>query len=130
MRTLQELKEKLEGYGSAEFIYYQDTGYLAWHFSTGANIETLFIEAKPGCGSWLYRKMVEKILETGKIPYHSVFCFTLESNERAIGFYRKMGWTQVFLGQSIYRDDTTVLCWTTWQDLLTYMSKGANDESD
>jgi len=118
MRSLQELKNRLQQYRDVEYLYFDGVGYIAWHISTGENIETLFIEATPGCGAWLYKKMAEHILETGKEPYHSVFCFRLGSNVKAQKFYDKMGWTQVDLGQSIYKDDTTVLMWITWSNLL------------
>ena len=121
MRTLDQLQQRLAGYGAAKFIHANGKGLIAWHTSTGDNLEVLFIEvAEPGKGTglWLYRLMVDRILEEGSKPYHSVFAYRLGSNQMAARFYEKLGWQQVNLGRSIYRDDDTVLVWTTWDQLV------------
>ena len=120
MRTLEQLQKRIQHYHGIEYIYNPDIGYIVWHISTGDNIEVLFIEAHPGMGAILYHKMLERILSQGVNPYHSVFCFILGKNSRAITFYKRMEWTITYLGQSIYRDDETVLAWVTWEDLLRY----------
>lgn len=121
MRTWPELQEKLSPYEGVEYIYDPEVGYIAWHLSTGGNVEILFIEAAiPGLGQGgeMYRRMALQLLERGT-PYHSVFGYRLKSNRIARRFYSKMGWTQVSLGRSIYAGDETVVMWTTWDDLLT-----------
>ena len=118
MRSLQELKNRLSSYDGVDFVYYPNIGYIAWHQSTGDNIEVLFIEVKPGYGGWIYNRMVKTLLGAGREPYHSVFCFWLKSNQAAAMFYKSMEWNQVDLGQSIYQNDETVLCWITWKNLL------------
>lgn len=121
MRSLESLKEKLKTYKEAEFIYDPSLGYIAWHYSTGDNIEVLYIEANVvgiGAGGTLYQRMIETLLERGEKSYHSVFGYRLASNETARKFYHKLGWTQVNLGQSIYAGDDTVVMWITWEKLL------------
>ena len=83
MRTLEHLKKQLEPYGAAEFIYYTDIGCLAWHYSTGGNLEPIFIEAAErgnGNGRELYRRMILFELDNNRKPYHSVFIYRLGSN--------------------------------------------------
>jgi len=127
MRTLEQLKERIALYDYAVFIQWPNVGYIAWHFSTGDNLEVLFIEsAIAGGGGMLYRAMAKRLLETGRVPYHSVFAYRLTSNKVAERFYGRMNWTQVDLGQSIYRDDGTTLMWITWEGLLKRLEiKGA-----
>jgi ribosomal protein S18 acetylase RimI-like enzyme len=114
-----------------EYFYDPEMGYLVWRVSTGENVEMLFVEAATmnrGLGRKLYQRFVKILQGQDKEPYHSVFAFRLGSNEVAKRFYDKMEWTQVDLGQSIYRDDHTVLMWITWQDLIKNL--GANDEDN
>lgn len=121
MRTLEQLLDRLQAYGQAEYIYDPALGYVAWHFATGDNVELLFIESavpNNGHGVELVRRMALRILELGRAPYQSVFAFRLGSNEAAGKFYRGLGWQQVNLGRSIYRDVDTILAWITWSNLL------------
>ena len=121
MRTLEELTKKLRLYNDAEIIYEPPLGYIVWHYSTGDNIEVLYIEAlMPGTGAGviLYQRMVKQLQNKNEKPYHSVFGFRLASNDCAGRFYDKLGWTQVNLGRSIYAGDETVLMWTTWDALV------------
>ncbi len=121
MRRLEELLSKLSIYGDAQYIYDSDMGYIAWHYSTGGNIEMLFIEAAEtgrGLGRKLYRCMIDKLQSNKEKPYHSIFAFRLASNGVASLFYHALGFTQVELGQSIYGGDKTVIMWITWDDLL------------
>lgn len=117
MRTLVELQERMQHYHGADYIYVENMGYIAWHVSTGDNLETIFLEA-PNFGAHLYGRMVSLMLRSGYRPYHSVFCYCLESNEHARDFYRKFGFTEVVLGQSIYKHDGCVLFWIVWEELV------------
>jgi hypothetical protein len=117
MRTLDELQARLELYKEAEYIYVVGVGSIVWHYSSGDNIEILFIEA-PNHGRELYHLMVSRLLSHNEKPYHSVFGFHLTSNTRAARFYEKMGWNHINLGQTIYRGEGATIVWTTWEGLL------------
>lgn len=117
MRTHEELLRRLAPYDNVDHIY-NSVGYIAWHCSTGENIEMLFIEAKHGFGASLYAEMVKSLLSSGHPPYHSVFAFVRTCNEIALRFYAKLGFHRVDLGQSIYRDGGTTLVYIVWQDLI------------
>ena len=120
MRTQRELVDRLSGYESPTLIYDPDVGYIVWHFTTGDNLEVLFIEAKEpgkGQGIQLYKRMIKVIEKTKRLPYHSVVGYRRSQNELAQRFYAKMGFIQVDLGQSIYREGGTTLMWITWADL-------------
>lgn len=123
MRSLAELRERLGRYDRAEYLYYPNLGYIAWHYSTGENIECLFLEAVPGCGTLLYGRMASLLVSRNERPYNSTFAFCLGSNERARSFYRKLEFVQVDLGRSIYRDDDTVLNWIEWRHLLEVLQR-------
>ena len=123
MRTLTQLLDRISCYKQADFIYIDGIGYIVWHYTTGDNLEMLFIEVESrlrgiGYGTQLYKYMVQKILDQGRPPYHSVIGYRLGSNKSAEAFYTQLGFTQVNLGQSIYRDDDTILMWVTWDNLL------------
>lgn len=117
MRTRAELEERLGRYGAAEHIYVDGQGYIAWHYTTGDNLEVLFIDA-PGHGAELFAAMVDLLQARGEKPYHSVVVYHLYSNKAAERFYRRLGCQQVDLGRSIYEGDRTVLAWITWEDLV------------
>lgn len=120
MRTLEQLRERLARYGDAECLYDPAVGYLAWHTTTGDNLEILFIEAaepRKGHGTELCRWMVQRLVKEGREPYHSVVVYRLGANQTAETFYTSLGFRQVDLGRSIYRDDGTVLMWVTWAEL-------------
>jgi len=118
MRTLEQLRRRIAGYGEAEYIYERNVGYIVWHYSTGDNVEILFIETRANQGAMLVKMMVEALIAKKGKPYHSVFVFSLGENERARKFYTKLGMKQVNLGSSIYRDGETVLSWISWDELL------------
>jgi len=122
MRTLAELRKRIEAYGQAAYFYDPTIGCIVWHYSTGDNIEVLFIESAEegqGNGRELYRRMAVYEISLNRHPYHSVFSFRLKSNDKAERFYDKFtGWHQIGLGKSIYGGEDTVLMWTTWNDLL------------
>lgn len=127
MRTLDELLRRLAPYGGFDYLYDPALGYIAWHYSTGENLEILFIEAAEkgrGHGAELYRRMCRRIVETRCLPYHSVFGFHLTSNEAARRFYDKLGWIQVDLGPSVYRDGGTTIMWIPWKELLHRLGLG------
>ena len=129
MRTLEQLLLRLELYQPAvDYLYDPEVGYIVWRTGTGENLEILFIEAaKPqnGFGTELVRQMVKRMVQElerlGQNPYHSVFAFRLQGNQAAARFYESLGFREVPLGQSIYRDDGTAIVWTTWRDLLTQL---------
>ena len=133
MRSLEELKTRLEDYGEAEVLYYPDVGYIAWHYGTGENIEMLFVEVAErgrGRGRWLYREMVSQVRSSPRRrPYHSVYAFRLTTNHDAERFYLKMGWTQKDLGRCIYGGGDTTLMWITWENLLENLRE-ERDEND
>jgi len=123
MRSRDQLLDRLDLYDEADFIYKDGIGYIAWHFSTGDNLEMLFIEVHEdqrgkGHATQLFRDMVKSIITEDRVPYHSVFGYRLASNKVAEVFYNTLGWTQVNLGRCIYSGDDTVLMWTTWENLL------------
>jgi ribosomal protein S18 acetylase RimI-like enzyme len=125
MRTLDELEEKLKPYQGCVTRYYPDLGYIVWREGTGNNLELLFIEVlRTGAGALLIKEMVDELLRAGKEPYHSVFAFTLASNLKALVFYLKLGFRDIDLGRSIYRDEATVLLTTTWEDLVKEFKRG------
>jgi len=129
MRTLEELKDKLKQYIGVDYLYYPEQGLITWRYSTGENIEILHIQSEVrGFGKVLCKRMADAILSRNERPYHSVFVFRLKSNLVAEKFYRKLGWKEVDLGDSIYGGDDTVIMWITWEDLLKRL--GANDEND
>lgn len=122
MRSQSDLRKKLLPYENLEYVYDPRVGYIVWHYSTGNNLEVLFIEAAVlglGQGSELYRRMIQTLIDRGERPYHSIFGYRLASNSNAERFYGGLGWTQVNLGQSIYAGDETVLMWVTWEDILS-----------
>jgi hypothetical protein len=130
MRTLEQCEAKLEKYGAAESLFFPGIGNISWHFSTGDNIEVLYLEAQIGHGVTMYCRMVKTILANGRLPYHSVFAYRLASNEIAGKFYAKLGWQQEDLGQSIYKGDGTVLMWITWEDLLKSLERFMHFDKD
>jgi hypothetical protein len=119
LKTKEQFEARLATYGEADYVYLPNVGNIAWHYSTGENIEVLFIESIPGYGGFMMLKMVETILANNQKPYHTVFGFCRTSNDLAANFYAKLGWQTIDLGQSIYRDGGTVLVWTTWEQLLS-----------
>lgn len=118
MRTLAELQERLKMYGEAEYVFLPNLGHIAWHYSTGENIELLFLQATLGYGPIMLIRMADVLLKRNEAPYHSIFAFRLGSNDVADRFYKRLGWHQQNLGQSIYRGDEAVVMWITWPDFL------------
>lgn len=122
MRTSKEFLARIDPYLSrCDYIYNSRVGAIAWHYSTGENVELLFIEAavrRQGMGTLLLRMMCLEMLRVGKQPYHSVFAYRLKSRTEAGLFYTALGFKEVDLGQSIYAGDGTMLHWIEWENLL------------
>jgi len=122
MRTLDELRDRLGTYAEGpRYVYHEGVGYLAWHYTTGENVEALFLEVaekRKGHGTALYREMCETILRDGPVPFHSVLAYRRSDNAAAEAFYRSLGWNQIDLGPSVYRGVGTTLMWTEWGALL------------
>lgn len=91
--------------------WYQDeTGYIVWRVGTGNNVELLHLNAtahRKGYGRNLV-KHVLKQLSSLDTPYHSMFGFTRETNEEAVGFYRAMGFELTPI-PNLYREGTAIM---------------------
>ena len=126
MRTLEQFLERLRPYRGVSYVYRPCIGYVAWRVATGENLEILFIraaESGKGHGGRVLREMVTQITLAGPEPYHSVFAYRLASNADAERFYCRLGFHEIALGQSIYRDDGTVLVWIPWSELIERLKK-------
>ena len=120
MRTFTEFLERIREYHPLEYIYDPSLGYLAWRLGTGDNLEFLFIEVaekRKHYGTELYRQMVKRLEESGRRPYYSVFGFVLGGNDGARTFYSALGFQEVNLGRSVYKNDDTVLVWIPYEKL-------------
>jgi len=94
MRTEAQLLLRLEVYGVYEYIYWEGRGYMAWHLSTGENIEILFVEIHPSLrGQGLTSQLFAEFCQRAKLnpPYNSVFAFTRADNEIAHRMYLRFG---------------------------------------
>lgn len=130
MRTLEQCESKLKLYGAAESLFFPGVGNISWHFSTGDNIEILYLEAQIGHGVTMLCRMVKTVIASGRLPYHSVFAFRLAHNDVAARFYDRLDFQQVNLGDSIYRGDDTVLMWITWKNLLKSLERFIDFDKD
>lgn len=117
MRTYAELIDRIANYGDTKVYYVTDVGYVVYRIATGDNLEILFIESAVKDGAVVALRRMIDILKVK--PYHSVFAFRLSGNERAAEFYRRLGFRMLRLGQSIYKDDETVLEWMPWDEFVT-----------
>lgn len=91
-------------------------GYLIVEEGTGGNHEITQIRAyekRKGAG----KALIKKYLESGWEPYHSVYAFALKDRDGARKFYESVGFTAIDMGESIYKDDGTVLMWSTYENL-------------
>ncbi len=105
MRSNEALTQRIKRYDGASYLYIEDFGYVAWQYSTGENVEILFIEVKePGRGhaTGLVREMIKHIK-----PFNSVFVFRLASNETAGYFYRKLGFEETLI-KGLYKEDAVL----------------------
>lgn len=123
MRTFDEVYQRIRPYIQAvDVVYDRDVGYLVWHWTTGGNVEPLFIEVaekRKGHGKELYRRMVRKILATGLVPFHSVVAWRLTDNEVAGKFYDSLGFKQTDLGEdSAYKDRGATVMTIPWETLV------------
>jgi hypothetical protein len=130
MRTLEQHEARLQLYGDAKSLFFPGVGNVAWHFSTGDNIELLFLEAQTGCGIIMLCRMAKQVIKDGKLPYHSVFAFRLAHNDVAARFYDRLDWHQEDLGDSIYRGDNTVIMWITWKEFLKSLERFMDFDKD
>lgn len=114
MRSKEALDERLSVYTGAE-TYYDETGYIVWQYSTGENVEILFIEVaeqRKGYGTQLIREMAQRIK-----PYHSVFVVRRAVNEAAGEFYRSIGFREVTI-PGLYKNEDAVLGVISYEELL------------
>lgn len=121
MRTLPELLERVRHYRDLRYLHKPHVGYVVWRVGTGDNLEIVFVRAAEpghGYGKRMLREMVAAVTSVGPRPYHSVYAYRLRSNEQAGRFYRALGFREVDLGASVYRDDGTVLAWVPWAELV------------
>ena len=115
MRSEKKLLKRLNPYGSFDYIYWKNKGYLAWHLSTGENYEMLFLEVKEkkkGVATQLFREFVKKV----KPPFNSVFAFRRADNKEAEMFYGKLGFKQMEI-PGIYRWVSAVIMWIRFSEL-------------
>ena len=118
MRTQQQLKERLTSYVGAVYTYTPE-GYIAWQYSTGENVEILFIEVNEG-RKGIGRKLIKSMCEVIE-PYHSVFVVRLASNEIAGNFYRSLGFTETLV-KGLYRGDDAVIGVVPFKQLCQNLS--------
>lgn len=114
MRTFREIKEALKTYKGAVCLY-KPMGYIAWQYSTGGNVEILYIEtieARKGFGKMLLREMCRRIK-----PYNSVFVFRRKANSSAGKFYRAMGFKEKSI-KGLYQNELAVLGVINYEELL------------
>ena len=123
MRTLIDLQLRLQPYKNVEYIHYENLGSIAWHYSTGENIEMLFLEASLGYGALMYVRFVNLLQSRREKPYNSVFAFRRTDNETAKHFYEGLGWQQRDLGWSIYGGAETTIMWIKWEDLVERLQR-------
>lgn len=119
-RTLDQLLDRLEHYGSADYVWF-DWGHVAWHFSTGENVELLFIQVRDpgkGDGKRLIEAMCRRLIGKGREPFNSVFSFRRTDNQEAERFYASLGFEQRDLGEGIYKGIGATVAWIGWRALL------------
>ena len=119
MRTLDQFFEKMRDYREYDFIWCSK-GYISWRRATGDNLEVTFTEAsqqRKGYGKELFRMMIQKIEKDGTQPFHSVVDWILGERVGVQKFFESMGFTLTHLGDSVYRDDDTVLAVIPYDEL-------------
>lgn len=95
MRYSDFLQKYVGPFQELPFIFEEELGYIVWRVGTGENVEILHIRAfSPGIGEGplLIKKMLEQL--KWKPPYHSVFSFVLDYNERAKRMYTAAGFQE------------------------------------
>lgn len=125
----KQVKDKyITPFGNPHYFYSRDNGFIAWRMGTGLNIELLHIRAwelRKGSGRKLLYHMLNRLgTEPDMRPYHSVYGFTLVTNERAIEFYESMGFDiqHLYNTPGIYKDaESTVLFSQRFTTLLETM---------
>ncbi len=119
MRSKKKLLKRLNPYGSFDYIYWEDKGYLAWHLSTGENYEMLFLEVKKkkkGVATQLFKEFVDRVIREKKKPFNSVFAFRRADNKEAEIFYGKLGFRQLEI-PGIYKWVGAVIMWIRFSEL-------------
>lgn len=114
MRSKEALDERLKQYQGAKLLW-RDYGYIVWQYSTGENVEILFIEVsepRHGYGTRLIKEMCKHIK-----PYNSVFVVRRAQNEAAGEFYRSLGFKETTIS-GLYKDEDAVLGVITYEELL------------
>lgn len=114
MRTKKELEKRLKKYSGVYFIYEKEYGLIAWQYSTGENVEILFIEVterRKGYATLLVKLMLKDIK-----PYNSVFVFRRAKNKTAGSFYRSLGFKERKV-RGLYKNEDAVLGIITYRNL-------------
>ena len=91
-------------------------GFIEWKIGTGGNHEITQIKAyeqRKGVG----RELIKLYLEKAEPPFYSVYAFVLGTRTGARNFYKSMGFREIVLGKSIYKDDVTILVWAVFKEL-------------
>lgn len=104
-------KKYIEQYTSCKFIFVPKIGYIVWRLGTGENIELLHIRTfsqGKGHGGWLIKSMIFDLKNSP--PYYSIFGFSLASNVRAIGMYRKAGFKIIECPFPYKYDKSIIFC--------------------
>ena len=116
MRTFDQLYLRMKRYiFGVDYVYDKNVGYIVWQYSSGENVEILFIEAKDpgnGQGKELVRRMLHQIK-----PYHSVFVIRRAINDEAGKFYRSLGFTETVI-KGLYKDEDAVFGVASYEQLL------------
>jgi len=106
------------------FHYSKDDGFIVWRMGTGMNVELLHIRAaepRNGQGTKLFGHMLNRLeKEPHMTPYHSVYGFTRLSNERAVEFYRAMGFNFQYVN-GLYQEGEAILFWQGYTSLKAVM---------
>lgn len=124
MRTQKEIQERLATYTGAKLIYFDDLGYIAWQFTTGENIEILFIEVKvsgQGIGHGLMKKWLTELCVNGIKPYNSIIVWRLKRNTQAGHFYRSLGFKETEVSD-LYVKECAVLSVINFEGLCQNLS--------
>lgn len=107
------------------YRYNHKKGFIEWQVGTGGNHEITQIKAYEqgkGCGKEIFKGYLKR----AKLdpPFHSTYAFVLGSREYARKFYKSVGFKEIVLGDSIYKDDLTILMWRPYES--THIDKQRN----
>ncbi len=93
-------------------------GFIEIGEGTGGNHEVVQIRAYEkgkGVGTALLKKYKE--LYKDNPPHYCLYAFVLGGRTEARNFYKKNGFRELDLGNSIYKGDTTILMWIPFEEL-------------